>query len=93
MNYRLPGPDFGGLKSFAFQLVADEQGSPMILSNEVIELYLGYCVERRKERADILNFSSWLNSDREAEPYTAEVALDAGSADAAQVGAEPVSST
>lgn len=72
MNYRLPGPDFGGFKSFAFQLVADEKGLPLILSNEVIELYLGYCAQCRIDRHEPAQFTAWLNSERDTALYATE---------------------
>lgn len=66
MTYRLPGPDFGGLKSFDFQLVSDETGTPMLLSDEVIALYLAYRAKCHLERAEARNFEGWLNSTDEA---------------------------
>lgn len=65
MSYRLPGPDFGGLNSFSFQLVSDASGRHLLLANEIIELYLGYCAHCHLERREPQNFSAWLHADLE----------------------------
>lgn len=60
MNTRLPGPDFGGFRSFHFQLVGDENGRPLLLSNEILELYLGYCARCHLERSEPQSFHGWI---------------------------------
>lgn len=90
MTYRLPGPDFGGFTSFEFQLVADEKGAPLILSNEVIELYLAYCVQCKTESKEASNFSGWLSVDSDPALYASEEAA-AASADEDASGEIPLS--
>lgn len=67
MRYPLPGPDFGGLKSFAFQLVKDSGGEFLLLHNDIVKMYLGYCAMCRLQRANPEPFDAWIQG-KESEP-------------------------
>lgn len=63
MRYPLPGPDFGGFRSFSYQLVADSHGRPLLLSNEIVAMYLGYCAVCKLQSENPVSFATWLGAD------------------------------
>lgn len=79
-HYGLPGPDMGGLKSFPYRLAADEKGAPMIVSDDVIRMYLGYCVQCKIEQSTPKDFHRWLYStDAEESTPALEATVEADS--------------
>lgn len=77
-HYGLPGPDAGGLKSFPYRLAVDENGMSMIVSNDVIRMYLGYCMQCKVESSEPKDFHRWLHStDAEGSP-TPDATIEAG---------------
>lgn len=69
----LPQIDAGGFKSFPFQLALDEHGAPMIISDDIIRMYLGYCMRCKLERSEPENFHGWLHTadaELNADPNT-----------------------
>lgn len=64
MRYPLPGPDFGGFRSFGYQLVADDEGRPLLLSNDIVALYLGYCAQCKLQYEEPVSFGMWLGADQ-----------------------------
>lgn len=67
-HYGLQGPEHAGLKSFPYRLVADAQGAPTIVSDDVIRMYLGYCMQCKVERSEPKDFQGWLYTPNPTEP-------------------------
>lgn len=75
---RLPELDAGGFKSFPFRLALDEQGTPMIISDDIVRMYLGYCMRCKLERSEPENFHGWLYAADSALLPDTESAPEAG---------------
>lgn len=75
----LPQIDAGGFKSFPFQLARDENGAAMIISDDIIRMYLGYCMRCKLEQSEPENFHGWL--------HTADTELAANASGTPEVGA------
>lgn len=65
MRYPLPGPDFGGFKGFPYQLVKDRDGRFVLLHNDIVKMYLGYCAQCRLNQAAPEPFNAWISARSE----------------------------
>lgn len=74
----LPTIEVGGFKEFPFQLARDEDGAPMIISDDIIKMYLGYCMRCKLERAEPQNFHGWLHTTDPTHAAPSDAPSEAG---------------
>lgn len=74
----LPTIDVGGFKTFPFQLARDENGQPMIIADDIIKMYLGYCMRCKMEQSEPQNFHGWLHATEPLHTASSNDATEAG---------------
>ncbi len=49
-----------GWKGFDFALMRSETGKPVLVSNDVIRLYMSYVAAQRHQNEETLSFGDWI---------------------------------
>lgn len=63
MALQIPDASPGGFRSYGYQLVADEDGTQLLFSNDIVRLYLGHVALCRVRGEEPPAFSAWLDAD------------------------------
>lgn len=74
MRYPLPGLDVGGFRGFPYRLARDRKGQMVLLHNDVMKMYLGYCAQCRLQKADPAPFHDWIYSPSDLSTTSGESA-------------------
>ena len=62
MTPSLPELSAGGFTSFNYQLMRDSRGRPVLMSQDVVQLYLAYVAIARQRKEEPQSFSDWVSS-------------------------------
>lgn len=65
MALQIPDASPGGFRSYSYQLVAEEDGTQLLFSNDIVRLYLGHVAMCRVRGEEPPAFSAWLDADED----------------------------
>lgn len=63
MALQIPDASPGGFRSYSFQLVAEEDGTQLLFSNDVVRLYLSHVAACKAAGDEPPAFGEWLDGD------------------------------